>query len=184
MEQPPPITPQVWDIAKRLFELTWQHYMQQIESIQRDDYVAMQSAIGYPETYEKHMARLVDGVPHNPRIMVTHIANFITQYIEFQDPKYAAKIEQVIESVRNNREAHKQKAFEILMQQNAERDPTIPVSTEIDFHPPLFELTLGTQQITLPTFGNPMMTALYSLLFLSFAHFQNTEIDQSVSSGQ
>jgi hypothetical protein len=158
--------------------------MQQIEYIKRDDYVIMQHTIGYAETYEQHMSRLVEGIPHNPRVMVNHIANFLLEYVEFKDQKYQDKIEQVIESVRNNREGHKRKALNILIKQNADRDSDFPGSTEMDHHPPLFELHMGSQQITLPTYGNPMMTALYSLLFLSFAHFQQLEIDQSISSGQ
>ena len=130
---------------------------------------------------------------------------FWCKYVEFQDPKYVAKIRENLHRIESDRELYKRKAFEILVQlknaqsneENADFEAelidgeTSDAVTEaarnmIGFHPPLFELDLGAggQKLVLPTYGNPMMTSLYSLLFMSFQHFQMEDIDMSIPSGQ
>ncbi len=175
METPQQVPDETWKIAKRLYKAIWSHYMFQISCIGPDDYAHMQSEIGYTETYSQHMKRLTDGIPHDTRVMVMHIAQFITQYVEFQDPKYVDKMRDVIKLMHSNREVYKRRAFEILVQQNSKRDPDIPVAEELDSHPPIFELDMSGKKISIPTYCNPMMTALYSFLFMCFAFFQQTE---------
>lgn len=162
----------VWKIAKNLYKAIWSHYMFQISCIGPDDYAHMQSEIGYLETYEQHMKQLVSGIPHDTRVMVQQIAQFITEYVEFQDPKYIQKIHDVAQIMQANRIVYKKKAFDILVQQNAGKDPELSTSCP---HPPIFEMDMGGQKIVLPTYCNPMLTALYSLLFMCFVHFQQSE---------
>lgn len=142
----------------------------------------MQATIGYPETYEQHMTRLVEGIPHDPRVMVAQIAKFINEYSEFQDAKYAEKLQSLVDHVERNRESHKRKAFEILLEQNRGNPKPTPGHATIEPHPPLFELKFegSPNQIVLPTYGNPMMTALYGMLFQMFAFFQQDLADEEM----
>ncbi len=175
MEQQPEIKPEVWKCATDLYKVIWRYYMLQIESITRENYVQMKEIIGYPETYDEHMTTSIEGIPHDSRLMVTHIANFLNQYVEFQQSKYIDKIQDLIESIEKDREVYKRKAFEILVQQNANVER--PTKYERHSHPPLFELQTGDDdhKIVLPTYGNPMMTSLYATLFQCFCFFNQTE---------
>lgn len=169
------IDAETWNIAERLYKAVWKNYTMQISCMTRDDYVRLQTIIGYPETFDQHMTRLIEGIPNDPRVMVTQMACFLAKYIEFKDPKYIEKLETVTEYVENNRETHKMKALEILIDQNKDMDHS-SYKFENDHHSPLFEVMLGDTKLTLPTFGNPMMTAFYSFCFMSFAMFQQTEL--------
>ena len=160
--------------AKRLYRLAWRHYMFQVGCIERDDYARLQELVGYPESYEEHMGALTCGIPHDSRVMVDHIERFLSEYVEFQDEKYSDKIEEMIERLHRNKEQHKRNALERLMKENEENgaDDRQSLASSSQRHPPLFEIELAAGKlITLPTYGNPMMTALYSLLFVCFVLF-------------
>jgi hypothetical protein len=166
--------------AKTLYTLVWRHYMLQVECIGRSEYEHMQAVIGYPESYEEHMLSLVEGVPNDPRTFVDKIVSFLRQYPEFEAPRYADYIGRLIENVEANKESHKRKAFETLIALNKDAPKALPSSslTRTPPHPPLFEIKLlgAGDPIVLPTYGNPMMTALYALLFRLFGLFQTTEV--------
>lgn len=164
------------DAAKRLYEVAWDYYMYQASCITRDDYKLMQEKIGYPETFEQHQKRLLEGIPNDVSKMVQQIQKFIDQYVIFKEPKYANRIELLIEKLRNDPARHKEAAFQALLSQFKDRDPEAAIPDELPAHPPVFDITIGGMQISLPTYGNPMMTALYSLLFVCFERFQAEEI--------
>lgn len=189
--------------AKKLFDAVWQYYMFKVTCIKPEDYERMQEIIGYKQSYEAYMATIVNGVPHEPWIMIQHIGMFLREYIEFQDPKYVAKIQEHLRIVERDRELYKRKAFEILVKMNrnnvvnddaesdeaeAEEDDNGEPETDdvLGFHPPLFELDTGANgaKIILPTYGNPMMTSLYSILFTSFQHFQMQDMELALPLGQ
>jgi hypothetical protein len=87
----------------------------------------------------------------------------------FKEPVYPAMIDMLLDKVRRDPGIYIRAAFEALIAANAERDPDEIASEDLPSHPPLFETQIGNETITLPTFGNPMMTALYSLLFVCFS---------------
>lgn len=174
----------IWNSAKRLYEAIWAYYMFQVSCITPEDYAHMQKEIGYKESYAQHMKQLVQGIPNDSRVMVQCIAQFLAEYVEFQDAKYCEKIEELVEVIHANREVYKRRAFEILCAQcakqkeeNAENVENVENAENVENgenvgHPALFELDLGGKKIVLPTYCNPMMTALYSRLFVCFLHFQ------------
>jgi hypothetical protein len=166
MEEEPEERPEV-----RLYRLAWDYYMHQATCITRDDYKVLQEKIGYPETFEEHQKRLLQGVPTNTSKMVEQIKRFIDQYVVFKESRYADRIELLIETIKKDPVKHKQAAFHALLSQFKDRDPEAEIPEDLPAHPPLFEMNLGNIPIVLPTYGNPMMTALYSLLFVCFQHF-------------
>lgn len=134
-----------------------------------DNYRRIQEEIGFPETYEQHMSRLTHGIPNDASRMVRQIVVFINKYPVFKEPVYPMMIGMLLEKVRRDPGVYIAAAFQALVDANAGRDPDEIASEDLPSHPPLFETQVGTETITLPTFGNPMMTALYSLLFVCFA---------------
>lgn len=122
------------------------------------------------------MKRLVQGIPHDASRIVRHISQFLEKYVEFAKPGYAQMIEKLIELILSDPEKHKQAALDALNAQFLTRDPDALIPEELPGHPPLFETTVGGQNFVLPTYGNPLMTALYSLLFVCFSQFQKFEI--------
>lgn len=193
-------SPEIIAQAKQLYDAVWRYYMFKVDCIKPADYELMQQVIGYKQSYEAYMATVVQGIPCDTWVMIQQIARFIVQYVEFQEPKYVAKIRENLHKIEGDRELYKRKAFEILVKLNAEDAAQDDLEGELDaseavseaarnmigFHPPLFELDLGVggQKLVLPTYGNPMMTSLYSLLFMSFQHFQMEDMDMSIPSGQ
>ena len=161
--------------ATRLYELAWEYYMYQVGCLTRENYAYMQTQVGYPETFEEHTKRLFQGIPDDTSRMVQQIKRFITEYVAFQDPKYCDRIAFLIERLRADPRRHQEAAMQALMAQFKDRDPEARVPEDLPAHPPLFETTIGAQQFVLPTYGNPMMTALYSLLFVCFERFQAEE---------
>ena len=91
------------------------------------------------------------------------------RYPVFKEPVYPMMIRTMLERVRRDPSVYIGAAFQALIDANANRDPDEIASEDLQAHPPLFETQIGTETITLPTFGNPMMTGLYSLLFVCFA---------------
>jgi hypothetical protein len=175
---------QVWDQAEELYKLVWNYYMFQISCITREDYERMQQSVGYTENYLQHMKRLTHGIPNDASRMVRHIMRFLTDYPEFQEEKYSHTITRMIDGLKSNPEAHKLRALEALMKHISEREPGERSSEEITAHPPLFETMIGTKKFVLPTYGNPMMTALYSLLFVCFAKFAYAEMEAENPAGE
>lgn len=175
---------EVWDKAEELYKLTWGYYMFQVSSITKEDYGRMQEQIGYPETYDQHMRRLTQGIPNDASQMVRHIMRFLTDYPEFQDEKYVKTITKLIDGLRADPETHKLKALDALLKQLADRDPDARVPEDLSAHPPLFETEIGNRKFVLPTYGNPMMTALYSLLFVCFARFAFAEVETAAPAGE
>ena len=175
-------------LCERYYGLIWKHYMFQVSCITREDYERMQQAIvGYTqETYEQHMTRLTQGIPHDVNVMLRHMRSFLQKYVAFQEPRYADMIEKMGEKMRSDRNAFKMQALEILKEgaQANEANEGQVQAEELSQHPPLFETYVGPSHFVLPTYCNPLMTCFYSLLFVCFAGFQAQDIDQSVSSGQ
>lgn len=174
----------VWDKAEELYKLAWGYYMFQVSSITREDYERMQESVGYSESYEQHMARLTHGIPNDASRIVRHIELFLIEYPEFQDEKYPRTIEKLMEGLKNDPETHKLKALQTLMKQIEDRDPDARVEEEMSAHPALFETEIANRKFILPTYGNPMMTALYSLLFVCFARFLFAEADIERAAGE
>ena len=174
------------EIAERYYELVWSHYMFQVSCITREDYDRMQQVVpGYiNETYNEHMARLTQGIPNDVNVMVGHIRTFLAKYVEFQDPRYADGMEKMGENLRKDKELFKMKALKILKEGYLEQESGARKAEELDQHPPLFETYIGPAHFIIPTYCNPMMTCLYSLLFSLFGLFQAQDIDQSTPSGQ
>lgn len=169
------------DSAIRLYEIVWEYYMYQATCITRDDYKMMQEKIGYPESFEEHQKHLLQGIPNDVSKMVNQIQKFLDQYIVFKDPKYAERIELLIEKLKSDPARHKEAAFQALLAQFKDRDPAASIPDEAPAHPPIFDITIGGMKIVLPTYGNPMMTALYSLLFVCFERFQAEEASFAAS---
>jgi hypothetical protein len=168
-----------WAIAERLYELGWEYYLYQVSCITKENYIVLQEEIGYPESYEDHIKRLVQGIPSDASRMVRQLSLFLDRYIEFKDPKYPEMIEKLIEMIRSDPERHKQAALDALKHQFATRDPDARIAEELPSHPPLFQTQVGAQSFVLPTYGNPLFTALYSLLFVCFSRFANIEVKAS-----
>jgi len=168
------------EVAERYYELVWSHYMFQVSCITREDYERMQQAVpGYiNESYDQHMARLTQGIPHDVNVMIGHIRTFLQKYVEFQDPRYADGMEKMGENLRKDKELFKMKALEILKEgQQTEEETGAKRAEELSHHPPLFETYVGPAHFVLPTYCNPLMTCFYSLLFSLFALFQAQDID-------
>lgn len=150
--------------------------MFQVACIRADDYKVMQSQIGYTESYEEHIALLTDGIPHNVRTMVEHIDGFLNTYPLFRDPVYVEYFKQLNENLQRDPETHKRRALQILIENNADK-PEGPPPPPAQ-HPPLFEKTIQGQSFVLPTFCNPIMTSLYSILFTVFEKQQELIADE------
>jgi hypothetical protein len=93
----------------------------------------------------------------------------VSRYPVFKEKVYPMMIGMMLERVRRDPSVYIDAAFRALIDANANRDPDDVASEDLPSHPPLFETQIGTETITLPTFGNPIMTGLYSLLFVCFA---------------
>jgi hypothetical protein len=173
-------------LSERYYELVWKHYMFQVSCITREDYGRMQALIpGYTEeSYDQHTARLVQGIPNDISVMVGHIRDFLEKYVEFQEPRYADKIEEMGERMRSDKEKFKMQALEILKEGSSVTGDDGRKPEELGHHPPLFETFVGPAHFVLPTYCNPLMTCFYSLLFVCYAGFQQQDIDQSIPSGQ
>lgn len=172
-------------IAERYFDLVWRHYMFQVRCITREDYTRIQDAIPEftSETYEEHMARVTQGIPHDVSVMVAHIEAFLSKYVEFQDERYPDMIEKMTEKMRADRERFKMEALEHL-KSTCTTEGGSGTAESLLQHPPLFETYVGPAHFVLPTYCNPLMTCLYGLLFVCYAGFQQQDMDQSLPSGQ
>jgi hypothetical protein len=172
-------------LSERYFDLIWKDYMFQVSCITREDYERMQQVIpGYiDESYEEHMSRLTQGIPHEVSVMVKQIRAFLEKYVEFQDSRYAEAIEQMGEKIRSDKEKYKLRALELLKEGAVEGEGGRR-GESLSQHPPLFETFVGPAHFVLPTYGNPLMTCFYSLLFPLFSIFQSQDVDQSIPSGQ
>lgn len=172
-------------LCERYYELVWRHYMFQVSCITREDYTHIQQAIpGFTsETYEEHMARVTQGIPHDVGVMIGHIRSFLAKYVEFQDSRYPETIEKMSEMMRADRERFKMEALQHLKDGSVNGEDGRPPES-LSQHPPLFETYIGPAHFVLPTYCNPLMTCFYTLLFVCYAGFQQQEIDQSIPSGQ
>ena len=184
-------------LAERYYELVWKLYMFQVSCITREDYSRMQEHIpGYiDESYDQHTSRLVKGIPNDITVMIGHIRSFLEKYVEFQEPRYPDKVEQMVERMRSNKEQFKMQALQTLKEQaeseiaaadaaELEGRPAPRKAEDLDEHPPLFETYVGPAHFVLPTYCNPLMTCFYSVVFVCYAGFQQQDIDQSIPSGQ
>jgi hypothetical protein len=118
------------------------------------------------------MNHLVEGIPHDVKKMVNQIKQFLKTFVEFQNNDYVDFFEKHIQRLRNNKDQYKIKALEVLKSQsdnNANTDPANGKTRQPQPHPPIFEVKIGNQEFVCPTYGNPMMTAFYSVMFVCFS---------------
>lgn len=142
--------------AERLYRQVWRHYMFMLQCIRPED------ARAYEGDWTTYLQTLASGIPSDPRRTIAQIDNFLQQHALFRDEAFADAIDEVWDRVSRDPEAFKARSLEILRRTSG--DPALR-----DAHPPLFQRTVGTWNVVLPTYGNPLLTVCYSLLFSAYA---------------
>lgn len=141
-----------WDLAKRYHDLAWEAYMDQLLFIV-DNWIDPEEL---PDWREK-MDEATRGIPGDTSLTMKQIAVFLKNYPVFQDEEHYQAMQEGTEAVRQN------------LQHIAAN-----VRAEVDWDrsfgvPDMMPAQLGTAVVSLPTFRNPLMMALYRGLMSSFA---------------
>jgi len=149
--------------ATRLFDEIDEYYKFLVESITPEDWPIMQEELGYIETYEEHRESLIENVPE-PSETRQQIQAFLNRYQEFSNPKYIELMKMVNKRLSASRDHVKANAFEILKRNNEGlQKKTEAMSSDT------FSVRIQNKQMDFPTFHNPLIVSLYSILITWFS---------------
>ncbi len=151
------------DQAEKLYNYINEYYTFLIESITPENYSILKQEFYYPESYEDHIQSLLETVP-SADTTKHQIQQFLNKYIEFYDETYCYILKSMNEKLVNNAQQLQINAFEI-MKNNNEGFQTRKQQHENDF----FSCKIQNTTFTIPTFNNPLLTSLYSLLLTWFS---------------
>ena len=151
------------DSAEKLYNLINEYYMFLVDSISPEDWPIMQEELGYKETYEEHRESLVENVPE-AQITKRQIQAFLNKYEEFTKTKYVDLLERLNYKLSVSRDSMKENAFEIIKRNsNGFQEKTKAMETET------FSVKIMNTQFDFPTFNNPLMVSLYSIVVTWFS---------------
>lgn len=152
--------------AEELFKLIWRFYLHNCSLITREMYVVMQNELAFKSSFEEHSQNMVDGIPDDVSRVVHHIASFLKKFPVFKSPIYVSLLTPLIEAMVADSGKQVQLAHEILKSTIQEREAA--PNPGLTHHCPVFEANVRGTHVVLPTFGNPLMTSLYSVMFACF----------------
>lgn len=146
-----------------LYKKVKDHYDIIINSISEDDYDVLREELELEQDYEEYIQKLkADLKPSSETIM--HLNDFLKKYPEFTKKYYLYILDFANDRLLKSSNTIKRNTTEFI---KIQKEQNKPISQITDI-PDKLELPLSNSNVELETYSDPLLVALYSMLFMGF----------------